>query len=178
MEMGIMTLRIPANEVIQMLMTDDLSCSELNGAADQARRLAQWDKAIRLCDQSLALCIEATLESEYCRAVTQVYLGAIYHSMGADDEADQYYRDSYDLFHIIEYEYSRWNEAVTCYGLGLIAQSRSDFTRRELSTDRATSRSRKLWRMRSLRLRVREPTKNLAIPFRSTKRLSRGTFAV
>jgi hypothetical protein len=122
-----MSLQVPATEVVQMLMQDDVPTAELCIDADRARRSANWDQAIELCYQGMSLCSEASLESEYCRAVVQVHLGAVYHSMGADDEAEQWYNAGADLFHVLDYCYSSWNEAAASYGLGLIAQSRPEF---------------------------------------------------
>ena len=132
-----MALHLPADEVIQMLKTEDIANSALNAGADTARRGAQWDEALRLCQESIASCTETDFEDEYCRAVAHVYLGAVYHSMGADDDAEQCYRVSSDHFGIIAYRYSDWNAAAADYGLGLIAQNRPDFESARASFSRS-----------------------------------------
>jgi len=117
-----------ADEIIDMLRKEQALTLDLNELADRARRQMMWDKALYLCSQSLSLCFEVVdVDAEYCGAVAQMYLGAVYHSMGKLEEAENRYRQSVNIFSIIDRDDSRWNEAVARYALGLLAQSAGDW---------------------------------------------------
>ena len=62
-----------ANEVINMLRKEETLNSTFNERADRARRQMRWDRALDLCQQSLALCSGASIDAEYRRALAQMY---------------------------------------------------------------------------------------------------------
>ncbi len=122
-----MSCQIMADEVVNSLQKDPGLSFDLNERADRARRQMKWDLALDLCRQSLALCSGASIDVEYYRAITQMYKGALYHSMGDLEEAENWYRRSANIFSINEDVNSQWNEAVAQYALGLLAQSAGDW---------------------------------------------------
>jgi SOS-response transcriptional repressor LexA len=122
-----MSCQSMADEVINLLRKKEGTTAELNASAEQARRQMDWSTARELCEQSLQLCSNMiSVDAEECRAIAQMYLGAVYHSMGDLEEAENCYRQSADTFSIMDRDDSRWNEAVAQYALGLLAQSHGD----------------------------------------------------
>lgn len=122
-----MSCQTMADEIISMLRKEHTLTFDFNERADQARRQMRWATAIDLCQQSLTLCSEASIEAEYCRALAQMHLGAIHHSMGNLEQAEDCYRQGAYIFTVNEHNDSQWNEAVALCALGLVAQSAGDW---------------------------------------------------
>jgi SOS-response transcriptional repressor LexA len=132
-----MGLQGMADEVIEMLREKAVNykcpaynpdCSDYIERVELALQQMDWDKALDLCGHGLALCSGVSVDdAEYCRAIGQMYRGAVYHAMGNLEEAEHCYRQSANVFSIMVGDDSLWNEAVARYALGLVAQSAGDW---------------------------------------------------
>ena len=127
-----MSCQTMANEVIEMLRGKAVNsdcpdynsdCSDYIERVEPALRQMEWDKALNLCRQGLALCSEVSVDTEYCRAIARMYLGAVYHAIGDLEEAENWYRQSANISSITDRDDSQWNEALAVYALGLLQQS-------------------------------------------------------
>jgi SOS-response transcriptional repressor LexA len=127
-----MSCQTMTDEVFEMLqgkaMNSDCpdynsACSDYVERVERSSRQMDWDKALDLCGRSSVPCSEAGIDAEHCRAVAQMYSGAVYHAMGDLEEAENCYRQSVNIFSIVDRDDSRWCEAVAQHALGLLAQS-------------------------------------------------------
>jgi len=127
-----MSCQTMANEVIEMLREKAMNsacpdynpaCSDYIERVELALRQMDWDNALDLCRHGAAPCSEASIDAEYCQAIAQMYLGAVYHAMGDPEEAESWYRYNANIFSIMDRDDSQWCEAVARYALGLLAQS-------------------------------------------------------
>ena len=131
-----MSCQTMADEVIEMLRGKAVNsdcpdynpdCSDYIERVELAIRQMDWDNALDLCRHDSASCSEVSIDAEYCRAIAQMYSGAIHHAMGDLEEAENCYNQSANIFSIMGRDDSRWSEAVARYALGLLAQSTNDW---------------------------------------------------
>jgi len=131
-----MSCQTMADEVFEMLREKAVNsgcpdytsdCSDYIERVEMALQQMDWGKALDLCRQGSALCSKVSIDAEYCRAIAQMYLGAVYHAMGDLEEAKIWYRHNSNIFSITDRDDSQWCEAVARYALGLLAQSTNDW---------------------------------------------------
>lgn len=130
-----MSCQAMANEVIEMFREKALNsncpdynsdCSDYMQRVELALQQMEWDKALDLCNRGSAPCSDTSVDADYCRAIGQMYSGAVYHSMGNLEEARNRYGQSAKIFSIMGRNDSEWCEATARYALGLLAQSFGD----------------------------------------------------
>lgn len=128
-----MSCQTMADEVLEMLRKEAVNsecpnyspdCSDYIERVEAARQQMEWDKALDLCRRGSVPCSDTSVDAEYCRAVAQMYSGAVYQAMGDLEEAENCYRQSVNIFSIMDRDDSRWNKALAVYALGLVWQGR------------------------------------------------------